>query len=152
MPSDKTFAVRSPKSVCLTDTKPSFLQFIQYCILNLLAQGHIVGKFAMHHPYRQRTTSQKCCFHSSKPKSPCSSIVSSLDTSFSMLIISFFLDFFDKSFFNWSRLVRYQSSLWFLIPCLAILTWVLSYVYCLLWFLTKDASWAVSFLFFFYCH
>ena len=82
-----------------------FLQLIQCCTLNLLPQGHVVGKFAMVHPYRKLTASQKCCFDSSKPKSLIGSAVSQIDTPFTMLTSSNLLDFSDRLFLNWSKLV-----------------------------------------------
>ena len=66
----------SYRSLCLKDTKPPFLQLIQCWTLNLLPQEHVVGKFAILHPYRKRIASQKCCFDSLKPKSLISSAVS----------------------------------------------------------------------------
>ena len=74
--SDNIFAVRSLRSLCLIDMKPPFLQLIQCCKQNLLPQGHVAGKFAMLHRYRNRIASQKCCFDSSKPKSLIDSAVS----------------------------------------------------------------------------
>ena len=74
--SDNIFASLSYRSLCLKDTKPPFLQLIQCWTLNLLPQEHVVGKFAILHPYRKRIASQKCCFDSLKPKSLISSAVS----------------------------------------------------------------------------
>ena len=100
--SENIFTVRSLRSLCLIDTKPPFLQLIQLTqlILNLLPQGHVVGKFAMLHPCRKRIASQKCCFDSSKPKSLVGSAVSQFDTPFSMLTSSNLLDFSDRLFLN----------------------------------------------------
>ena len=90
--SDNIFTVRSLRSLYLIDTKPPFLQLVQYCILNLLPHGYIVGKFAMFHPYRKQIASQKCCFDSSKPKSLICCAVSQFDTTFSMVASSNLLE------------------------------------------------------------
>ena len=98
--SDNIFAVRSVRSLCLTDMKPPFLQIIQCCILNLLPQGHVVGKFAMLHPYHKQIASQKCCFDSSKPKSLIGSDVSQFDTPYSKLTSSNLSNFSNRLFLN----------------------------------------------------
>ena len=76
------------------------IQLIQYCILNLLPKGHVVGKFAMLHPYRKRIASEKYRFDSSKPKSLIGSAVSQFDTPFSRFTSSNLLDFFNRLFLN----------------------------------------------------
>ena len=63
---DNIFALRSLRSLYLIDTKPPFLQVIQFCILNLLPQGYVVSKFAMLHSYRKGIAPQGCYFDSSK--------------------------------------------------------------------------------------
>ena len=98
--SDIIFAVRSLKLLCLIDMNPPFLQLIQCCILNLVPQGHVVGKFAMLHPHHKRIASQKCCFDSSKPKLLIGIAVSQFDTSFFMLASSHLLKFSDRLFLN----------------------------------------------------
>ena len=139
-------AVRPLRSLCLIDTKPPLLQLIQCCTLNLLPQGHVVGTFGILHPYRKRIASQKCCFDSSKPKSLIGSVVSQFDKPFSMLTSSNLLDFSDRLFLNWSKVVWHQPWFSFFMTCLVILIWVLLTVYCLIWFLIRGDSWAVSFL------
>ena len=52
--SDNIFVVRSLRSLCVIDTKPLFLQLIQWCILNLQPQGYVVDKFTMIHPYLEQ--------------------------------------------------------------------------------------------------
>ena len=100
---DKTFAVTSLISLCLIDRK-AFLQLIQCCILNLLPQGHVVGKSPILHPYHKQIASQKCCFYSTKPKSLIGSAVSQFDTLSSLLISRNLLDFSDKLFLDWFKL------------------------------------------------
>ena len=85
---DNIFAVRALISLCYRH-EPPFLQLIQCCTLNLLPQGHIVGKFSTRHSYSKRIASQKCCFDSSKPNSLTGSAVIHLfDAPFSMLTSS----------------------------------------------------------------
>ena len=99
---------RSPRLLCLTDTKPPFLQLMQCCALNLLPQGHVC-KFAIPHPYRKRIATEKCCFDSSKPKSLIGSAVSQFDTPFSSLTSNNLLDFSGRLFFNWSTVEWHRS-------------------------------------------
>ena len=108
--SDNIFAVRFLRTLCLIDTKPPYLQLIQCCILNQLRQGHVFGKFAMLHPYLKRIASQKCCFD-------CFDSVSRFDTPFSMLTSSNLLDFSDRLFLNWSKLVWHRSCFSFFMTC-----------------------------------
>ena len=119
------------------------IQLIQYCILNLLPKGHVVGKFAMLHPYRKRIASEKCCFDSSKPKSLIGSAVSQFDTLFlglhPVIFWIFLIDYFLTGL-TWRGI-----DLAFFMTCLVILIWFLSTVYCLIWFLIRGVSWAVSF-------
>ena len=98
--SDNIFAVRSLRPLCLMDTKSPSLQLIQFCILNLPPQGHVVSKYEMLYLYCKRSPSQKCCYGNSKPKSLIGSALCQFDTAFSMPISSNFLDFFDKLFLN----------------------------------------------------
>ena len=118
-------------TVCLIDTKPPYLLLIRWYILNPLPQGHFLGVFAMFHPYHKRTAAQKCCFDSSKSKYLIGSAVRQFHTPFFMLISSNLVDFPDRLFLNWSKLVWRWSSFSFLITCLATLIWVLSTLYCL---------------------
>ena len=144
--SDNIFAVRSFALLCLIDIKHHFLQFMQCCILNLLSKGHFAGKFGMLHPYRKRIVSHKCYYDSSKPTFFIGIAVSQFATPLSMLISSNFLDFSDRWFLNWFKLVWHRYSFSFLMNCLATLIWVLSIAYCLLWFLIRGVSWGGSFL------
>ena len=98
---DNKVAVRSLRSLCIIDMKPPFIEFTQCCTLNLPPQGHVVVTFAILQPYRKQIAS----VDSSKPKYLIGSAVSQFDTPFSMLASSNLLDFSDRLFFDWSKVV-----------------------------------------------